>query len=443
MPKAGEINIFLNAISSGFSTGLGKAQKELANFTKGFADINGAIRTVVDGLSMASAVAAYFGDQLQRLDDMADMSQRLNISSLSIQEFQRALQLTGGEVEGLSASLAILQRNIGKAAMGTGKGAAHAIEQLGLDAEKLANIGLDEAFRKIVAEISKLPTPAERAAIASELFGKSASNLTGLLSDQGQAMRKAGQEVRQYGIDVNAAAKEIDAAVKARERSEMAKSKAESQYAIASAPYLEKFYGGKEFLYAGLAEIEFGKMFSDPLAFLESYAFMFRRAEDRYQASRFDPARSVANIPPPVDNSQFNDPAFIERWLKEVDRDIYGLPRKQLEYDYFNFDQVWASMRPRLGPAGSSAFGRLGLPSQLANMIGLQAQQPSGMFSGGAGAMEFGTAAAFSAIQQSQRQDESKRIMRQQLEEAKETNKNLKEIIDTGFLAIEVANLQG
>jgi phosphoribosylformylglycinamidine (FGAM) synthase PurS component len=427
--KAGEISIYLNAYTAPFEKGLAKAQKSLAGFTAGFADINGAVEVASKAWNVFSNVAEKASAQLAKLDALADMGQRLNVSADSLQVFQRAIQLTGGEIEGLDKTLVTLRRNLGDAAMGQG-GAVKAFERLGINAKQLANAGLDEAFKTAVEELSKIENPTIRAAEASDIFGKSAANLAGLLDDEGHALRQATREMKTYGVEVDKNAKIIEAAVQAEERSKLAQEKAAAQATIATSPYWEKYYGGKAFAYEAVGQVEFGKMFSDPAEFLKSYLFMFERAESKNQASRFNQkpfaARQLEDF-----ERRFNW-ADLERSMELTDMRDKGVANvlpPQMQSDLFGWYDNRNALRQPFGPSAAGYGGSSDpLWRQLAS-VGIEGSGPRDMgMRGGVAALEFGSAGAYSAIQQSQREDESRKLQRQEVEESKKQTKELKDM---------------
>jgi len=444
--KAGSIDIWLNAYTGPFEKGLAKAQKSLASFASGFADINGAVEVAQKAWGTFSMVAEKFADQLAKLDELADMGQRLGVSADSLQVFQRAIQLAGGDIDGLDKSLVVLRRNLGDAAMGQG-GAVKAFERLGINAKELAESGVDEAFKRAVVELSKIENPTIRAAEASDIFGKSAANLAGLLDDQGHAMRQATREMKSYGIEMDKNAQVIEAAVQAQERMELAKKKAEASAAIATAPYWEKYYQGKDWIYSGVSETEW-----TPMEFIKGLGVPgmvwrgMQRAEQKFQKNRFtntgptDPFEITEDSIQRAMRSQANS-EFFQRF------GYLPLPQEMMS-DSLDAYMQRTRLRPAAGPASqTSAFGAGGVAGwRLLESLGIEASGPRGIgMGGGAAALEFGTASAFSAIQQSQREDEMRKLQRQEVDESKKQTKVLEEM--RGFFKNTVqlveAGLQG
>lgn len=443
MAKAGSIDIYLNAYTSAFEKGLAKAQKSLANFSAGFADVNGAVEIAQKAWAGFSAVAERFASQLERLDSLADMSQRLGVSADSLQVFQRAIQLSGGEVEGLDKSLVTLRRNLGDAAMGQG-GAVKALERLGLNAKELAKVGLDDAFKSVISELSKIENPTIRAAEASDVFGKSAANLAGLMDSQGASLRQATKEMKAYGTEVDKNAKAIDAAVQAKERTELAQQKAEAAATVATASYWASYYEGKAMLYNGVAETDWsiGNWASHYGVVPYMIADTIAQQERKYQASRFDPERLVPPTPGMINGDI--DWNILERGINRIERGARDVMPDVMQSPMLDAYMQRSTFRPRHGaegPAVMSAVDRW----RILESLGVQASDRGSSVSGGVGALEFGSAAAYSAIQQSHREDEMRKLQRQEVDESKKQTKALEEM--RGFFKNTVqlveAGLQG
>lgn len=131
------------------------AAKQLAGFAKGAVDAAGAVW---------------------------DMSQKTGVATEQLSVFlhmgRQAGVDTGAMEQGfvrLSKTLAGLQR--GEAA------AANAFESIGLSAEELKGLSLDQVMVKIANAIAKYQDGAGKTAVATEIFGKAGANLIPLLND--------------------------------------------------------------------------------------------------------------------------------------------------------------------------------------------------------------------------------------------------------------------
>lgn len=433
MAKAGSIDIFLNANTKGFDAGVSKARKGITGLVKGFADIHGALNVVQQGFAAAGKVVGAFADQVERLDEIGDTAERLSVTADSLVKLQRAAEITGGDVDGVAKSLAILQRNLGDAAGGQG-GALKALQKLGLNAQELVKLDLDESFRRIVERISEIPTPAERASMAADLFGKSASNLTGLITQGSSAFAEAATDVKVYGAALDdVRMNSIDKTKKAMEQWEMASKGFWDELAMTSAPAMAELYKGATtmLLMAKNNPMAAAKGVADPLGLWKAISAEVERQTNL----RFTPAKL------PESKAKLLDPD--ERLVAEARavRETSMATRKYWRqrnwtvagYEAGNLARDWDRMLEEgfvpSAPKGANA------PAKFSNRFGIQdigiggsGPRSIGGMSGGAGALEFGTAAAYSAIQQSQREDEMRKLQRQEVDESKKQTKVLEEM---------------
>lgn len=132
--------------------------------TRGFQQATTFVTTYVKGLVDAK-------------DALNDMANRTGFAVESLQSLGWAAQLSG--VENFTGGIQKFTVAMGKA---IANGETKAFEQLGLDFNQIVQMAPDEQFRAVAAAISKLPTEAQRAAAAVQLFGKSGAELVPLFT---------------------------------------------------------------------------------------------------------------------------------------------------------------------------------------------------------------------------------------------------------------------
>jgi hypothetical protein len=108
---------------------------------------------------------------------MNTLAQRTGITVGALQALQMAAKLSG--VDDATGALQKLTVAIGTAAE---SGKTEAFTKLGLDFQALQSMAPEEQFKAVQSAIAGLATPAERAAAAVSLFGKSGVELLPLLA---------------------------------------------------------------------------------------------------------------------------------------------------------------------------------------------------------------------------------------------------------------------
>lgn len=147
--------------------------------TRGFQQATTFVTTYVKGLVDAK-------------DALNDMANRTGFAVESLQSIGWAAQLAG--VENFTGGIQKFTVAMGKA---IASGKTEAFTNLGLDFNEIIRMAPDEQFRAVAAAIAKLPTEAQRAAAAVQLFGKSGAELVPLFSAN---LAEAEEQARSLGM---------------------------------------------------------------------------------------------------------------------------------------------------------------------------------------------------------------------------------------------------
>lgn len=158
---------------------------------------------IAAGVAMAAAVAAGVAmvkSGLETIDTQANLAQSLGTTTRSIQVLAFAGDLAGVSMEEIAAASKKLTLKLSDAAGGTGT-AVEALRRLHLTATDLQTLPLDERIATIQDALAKFVPPAERAAVASALFGDKAA-LTFSRIDSA-TLRQASQDITDFGVAVS------------------------------------------------------------------------------------------------------------------------------------------------------------------------------------------------------------------------------------------------
>ena len=181
-----------------------QAKRELDGLERAMKNLNGSVglaTKALAGITAAGAGVAFaIKKSMDSVDELAKASRRLGTTAADLQAFRNSAALAGVSSDQLTTSLQRLQVNIGNAlTKGTGP-AKDALDRLGLSMRDLQGLGADEQFRRIAAEINKIPDPAQRAAVATELLGRQGPQLLEA-ADNFERMRR---EAELLGIALSA-----------------------------------------------------------------------------------------------------------------------------------------------------------------------------------------------------------------------------------------------
>src|SRR5690606_34764598 len=102
----------------------------------------------------------------------AKLADRLGLTTEALAGLNHAAELSGVSQESLSRSMEKMLNTIGEAAGGS-KTATVALGRLGLSAEQMASMSADQQLAAIADGLNSVASPAERAAAAQDIFGRS------------------------------------------------------------------------------------------------------------------------------------------------------------------------------------------------------------------------------------------------------------------------------
>jgi len=176
------VNLGMN--TAAFEAGTNRARRSMNAMTRDIQASAGRLKTLATaaaGVFVGVRMVGFAKTQMESIDKTAKLSDALGVGTEQLVGFQRAAELGGASSETFNRSLQYLAKNLGTAVT-TGGSAASVIQRLGLNAEQLAAAPLGESFLQITQAISDLSTPAERAAAAMEIFGRSGMDLLPMLS---------------------------------------------------------------------------------------------------------------------------------------------------------------------------------------------------------------------------------------------------------------------
>jgi len=176
----------------GDASGVQQAAKESSDAVQGFADsVQGSIDQIksfaqaigamwaVDKMDEFTRSVSDLGEQLERTAHMTGLSVD------AIQNFQFAVQATGGDAETAQMSILRMERNMALAASQGGQ-LADAFTRAGVSARTLASGNVDEALKEMADQFHNTADGANKTEAAMQIAGRGGANLIPIL-DQGRA----------------------------------------------------------------------------------------------------------------------------------------------------------------------------------------------------------------------------------------------------------------
>ena len=212
MATIGKVSAVFTASTSGLVSGTQAAgsafkslQSDLAGLRGGMSALvtinaaqffgqlaSGAARAVSSMISMGQA-------QAEVIDTTSKLAARLGMNYGELAGIALAGDLAGVGLETIGAAATKADVAFVKASQGSTTATA-AFANLGLTVQQLSGMNAADRFEAIASSIAALPTEAERAAAAVQIFGRSGAQLLPLFAGGAEGIAKAREEAERFGL---------------------------------------------------------------------------------------------------------------------------------------------------------------------------------------------------------------------------------------------------
>ena len=195
----------LNKEQQSFNAYAQQASAGTSSFTQGLTKIGNAAQTVSEQTrAMSMAATAALGGMValavnagQQADQWATMSQQLGLSTETLQKFQYASDQIDVDMSTITGAITRMKSNLDST--------SGVWDQIGVKVKQQNGQyrATEDIFWDTVEALSHIENETERDTQAMKIFGRSASELAGLIDDGGQKMRALGQEAADMGLIVS------------------------------------------------------------------------------------------------------------------------------------------------------------------------------------------------------------------------------------------------
>lgn len=162
------------SVKDKMTNGIKRAQKSLAAFGSKLASIGTGMALAAPVAGFA-AITASMKSAIDTGGELADMMARTGAEGEGLFVMQRAFENAGIAADKVPSVLNRMQK-----ALATGN---EGFAKLGMNIAELKQMDVTAAFRSTAEAIAKIPDPADRAAVAMEIFGKSGGELLAVMND--------------------------------------------------------------------------------------------------------------------------------------------------------------------------------------------------------------------------------------------------------------------
>jgi hypothetical protein len=199
----------LNGRLQGFQKDAETFSQKVGNMAKQFAAFVGPIAAVGAAFLGARGIVNSFRDAIDIGGKLNDLSARTGETAGNLAILQRAFENAGSSGEAVGPMLNRLQRFMVEAGEG-GKAQAEAMNKLGLSYTELQSKSPTAQMELLAQKISAIPDPAQRSALAMQIFGRSGGELMPLLRSMGAELDTARAQLGAYPEAIDRASKALD-----------------------------------------------------------------------------------------------------------------------------------------------------------------------------------------------------------------------------------------
>ena len=197
-----QVRAELEGVGDAGVRGFGRLSSEMEKANARLAAFSARVK-IAAAVAIAAAAAAGIAmvrSGLETIDAQANLAQSLGTTTRSIQVLTFAGDLAGVSMDEIAAATKKLTLKLSDAAGGTGT-AVDALQRLHLTATDLQALPLDERIAAIQDALARLIPPAERAAVASAMFGDKAALAFSRI--ESATLRQASQDITDFGVAVS------------------------------------------------------------------------------------------------------------------------------------------------------------------------------------------------------------------------------------------------
>lgn len=185
----GDANPLKAAINEAISS-LGSFGSRIAGFGAGIAGL---------GLGVVAPITAAAASFAETGDNLDELSARTGFSTTALSELSLAFKLASLDTEAFEGALRKQNKLLVDASQGT-DAAVETLNVLGVSFESLQSLTPEQQFLKLGQALDGIRNPAERGALAADLFGRSGAKLLPLFQNAGEGIKSAREEAERLGL---------------------------------------------------------------------------------------------------------------------------------------------------------------------------------------------------------------------------------------------------
>jgi hypothetical protein len=182
-----------------------KTKAGFSGVTSGLKKISGAVfnmKTALLGAVGTAGFGALIKSSLTAGDELAKTADKLGVTTTALAGLRHAAELTGVSTGTMDMAMQRFTRRAAEAAQGTGE-AKGALQELGINAEDLINLPLDQQMSVVADSMAGVQKQSDKVRLAMKLFDSEGVALVNTLGGGSAALEKMTSEAEQLGITLS------------------------------------------------------------------------------------------------------------------------------------------------------------------------------------------------------------------------------------------------
>ena len=182
-----------------------KTKAGFAGVTRGLKSVSGAVlnvKTALVGTVGAAGFGALIKSSINAGDELAKTADKLGVTTTALAGLRHAAELTGVSTGTMDMALQRFTRRAAEAAQGTGE-AKGALQELGINADDLVKLPLDEQMSVVADAMSGVERQSDKVRIAMKLFDSEGVALVNTLGGGAAALEQMTAEAEHLGLTLS------------------------------------------------------------------------------------------------------------------------------------------------------------------------------------------------------------------------------------------------
>lgn len=204
MASAGSVTVDFDARSAKFAAELEKVRGSLQKLEKNTTGLSTALKAipVFLGAQAVGDIIAYGKAMFAAADAIGDAAARSGIAVESLSRLKYVAEQNDVEFSALTSGIKSFQKGLSEASSGSSS-AIRSFAQIGVEADKIRNLPLEQQLSAIAAGFERVRNPADQTRIAMDLFGKAGAELVPFLRQGPEGFNRLAAEADRLGITLS------------------------------------------------------------------------------------------------------------------------------------------------------------------------------------------------------------------------------------------------